>query len=155
LGKVKIKRRGIYVADTVSKEQRRKNMQAIRSQSKLENRVSRELWKRGIRFRKNDKSLLGKPDIAIKKYKVAIFIDSCFWHACKLHGNKPKSNQAYWDKKLARNKERDNIVTEYYNQNGWFLKRVWEHEIKEDMQQVVNDLVTFIEYAKQQESFTE
>ncbi|MGD6966404.1 hypothetical protein ACQCVP_08250 [Rossellomorea vietnamensis] len=54
-------------------------MKAIRSQSKLENRVSRELWQKGIRFRKNVKSLPGKPDIAIKKYKVVIFIDSCFW----------------------------------------------------------------------------
>ncbi|MGG0747261.1 very short patch repair endonuclease [Priestia megaterium] len=140
------------MADTMSKEQRKKNMQAIRSQSKLENRVSRELWKRGIRFRKNDKSLFGKPDISIKKYKVAIFIDSCFWHACRLHGNKPKSNQEYWDKKLSRNKERDGIVTNYYTQNGWYFKRVWEHEIKEDMQKVVDDLVTFIEYAKQKKS---
>ncbi|MDF2052994.1 very short patch repair endonuclease [Priestia megaterium] len=140
------------MADMMSKEQRRKNMQAIRSQSKLENQVSRELWKRGIRFRKNDKSLFGKPDISIKKYKVAIFIDSCFWHACKLHGNRPKNNQEYWDKKLARNKERDVTVTDYYIQNGWHFKRVWEHDIKENMQQVIDDLVNFIKYAKQKES---
>jgi DNA mismatch endonuclease, patch repair protein len=89
-------------------------MQAIRSQSKLENRVSRELWKRGVRFRKNDKSLFGKPDISIKKHKVAIFIDSCFWHACELPGSRPKSNQEYWDKKLARNKNRDIEVNAYY-----------------------------------------
>ncbi|MDD1515788.1 very short patch repair endonuclease [Priestia megaterium] len=139
------------MADTVSKEQRRKNMQAIRSQSKLENQVSRELWKRGIRFRKNDKSLFGKPDISIKKYKIVIFIDSCFWHACKLHGNRPKSNREYWDKKLARNKERDNEVKEYYKQNGWNLKRVWEHEIKENLDQTVDCIVFFIEQAKTKE----
>jgi len=136
------------MADTLSKEQRRRNMQAIRSQSKLENLVSRELWKRGIRFRKNDKSLFGKPDISIKKYRVAIFIDSCFWHACELHGNRPKSNQEYWDKKLARNKNRDVEVNEYYKKNNWHFKRIWEHEIKESLDEVVNSLVDFIEYAK-------
>ncbi|MGN7232833.1 very short patch repair endonuclease [Priestia megaterium] len=136
------------MTDNMSKEQRRKNMQAIRSQSKLENRVSRELWNRGIRFRKNDKSLFGKPDISIKKYKVVIFIDSCFWHACELHGNRPKSNQEYWDKKLSRNKQRDAEIIEFYNQKGWYLKRVWEHEIKENLKLTVDNLVLFIEQAK-------
>lgn len=136
------------MGDTLTKEQRRKTMQAIRSQSKLENKVSRELWKRGFRFRKNDKSLFGRPDISIKKYKIAIFIDSCFWHGCELHGNRPKSNQKYWDKKLARNKARDNEVNEYYRKNNWHIKRVWEHEIKEDLNKVVDNLVDFIENAK-------
>ena len=62
-------------------------MQAIKSQSKLEDKITTALWRKGIRFRKNVKSLFGKPDIAIKKYKIAIFIDSCFWHVCELHGN--------------------------------------------------------------------
>jgi len=139
---------GISMVDTISQEQRRRNMQSIRSQSKLENRVSRELWKRGVRFRKNDKSLMGKPDISIKKYKIAIFIDSCFWHACELHGNRPKSNQEYWDKKLARNKNRDIEVNEYYKKRNWHLVRIWEHEIKENLDEVVNRLVGSIEKAK-------
>jgi len=137
------------MVDVMTKEQRRKNMQAIRSQSKLENQVSRELWKRGIRFRKNDKSLFGKPDISIKKYKLVIFIDSCFWHVCEMHGNRPKSNQEFWDKKLTRNKERDAEVKEYYSRNQWHFKRVWEHEIKEDLNQVVDNLVAFIKQAKE------
>ncbi|WP_461672593.1 very short patch repair endonuclease [Priestia megaterium] len=136
------------MADIMSKEQRRKNMQAIRSQSKLENRISRELWKRGVRFRKNDKSLFGKPDISIKKYKVAIFIDSCFWHVCEIHGNKPKSNQDYWNKKLDRNKNRDAEVNLHYKQNGWYVKRIWEHDIKADLQSTVDEIVAFIEDAK-------
>lgn len=136
------------MGDTLTKEQRRKTMQAIRSQSKLENKVSRELWKRGIRFRKNDKSLFGRPDISIKKYKIAIFIDSCFWHGCELHGNRPKNNQKYWDNKLDRNKERDNEVNEYYRKNNWHIKRIWEHEIKEDLNKIVDNLVYFIENAK-------
>jgi DNA mismatch endonuclease, patch repair protein len=136
------------LADTVSKEQRRKNMQAIKSRSKLENIVTKELWKRGVRFRKNVKSLLGKPDIAIKKYKIAVFIDSCFWHACPLHGNMPKSNIGYWKKKLERNKERDKEVNMYYTERDWHVLRIWEHEIKKDLNQVVEKIVNMVESAK-------
>ncbi|MCP1531669.1 DNA mismatch endonuclease (patch repair protein) [Bacillus velezensis] len=74
------------MSDTHTKDQRRKNMQAIKSKSKLEDKVSSELWRRGLRFRRNVKSLFGKPDIAIKKFKIVIFIDSCFWHDCSFHG---------------------------------------------------------------------
>lgn len=140
------------MGDTVSKEQRRRNMQAIRSQSKLEKSVSKELWRKGVRFRKNDKSLFGKPDISIKKYKIVIFIDSCFWHACQIHGNRPKSNQEYWDKKLTRNMLRDIEVNEYYKGRNWHIKRVWEHQIKENFDKVISDLVGFIEHVKKKPS---
>lgn len=136
------------MADSITKEQRRRNMQAIRAQSKLENQVSRMLWTKGFRFRKNDKTLFGKPDISIKKYKVVIFIDSCFWHACAIHGNRPKSNQDYWDEKLARNKKRDLEVTAFYIDQGWSIKRVWEHEVKEDIYAVVENIADFIQEAK-------
>ncbi|WML48482.1 hypothetical protein RCG23_25190 [Neobacillus sp. PS3-34] len=69
-----------------------------------------------ILFRKNDKSLFAKPDISIKKYKGVIFIDSCFWHLCPIHGHRPKSNQVYRDKKLNRNILREAKVKECYNQ---------------------------------------
>jgi DNA mismatch endonuclease, patch repair protein len=142
----------MLMTDNHTQEQRRKNMQAIRSQSKLENMVTRELWNKGYRFRKNVKSLFGKPDIAIKKYKIVVFIDSCFWHACTLHGNKPKSNQEYWDKKLARNIQRDKEVNDYYLENNWNIKRIWEHEIKNDFKKSVNDIAKFIEKIKQESS---
>lgn len=140
------------MADTITKEQRRKNMQAIRSQSKLENKVSKMLWKKGFRFRKNNRTLFGRPDISIKKYKVVIFIDSCFWHSCDIHGNQPKSNQEYWGGKLKRNKERDQEVTAYYIEKGWFIKRVWEHEVKEDAERTVDALSEFIRKAQEYSS---
>lgn len=66
---------------TLSKEQRRKNMQAIKSKgSKIEKLLGKEMWKIGLRYRKNDKSVFGKPDFSFKKYKVAVFCDSEFWH---------------------------------------------------------------------------
>ncbi|PWW32299.1 T/G mismatch-specific endonuclease [Cytobacillus oceanisediminis] len=137
------------MVDVMTKEQRRNNMKAIKSISKLEDIVSSQLWKEGIRFRRNSKYLFGKPDISIKKYKIVIFIDSCFWHQCPVHGNSPKTNTSFWKKKLDRNVERDKEVTEYYKDQGWHIKRVWEHEIKNDIEKVVEDLVTFITRAKE------
>lgn len=123
-------------------------MKAIRSQSKLENIFTKALWKKGYRFRKNSKTLFGKPDISIKKYKIVIFIDSCFWHVCPLHSNEPKSNQDYWKSKLLRNQQRDKKVNEYYRENGWHIKRIWEHEIKENFDKAIADTCDFIDKVK-------
>ena len=63
----------------LSKEQRRKNMQAVKSKgSKIETLLGKEMWKKGLRYRKNDKSVFGKPDFTFKKYKIAVFCDSEF-----------------------------------------------------------------------------
>ena len=136
------------MTDMITKEQRRKNMQAIKSISKLEGIVSKELWRKGFRFRRNTKDLFGKPDISIKKYKIVIFIDSCFWHQCPIHGNMPKTNLEYWEKKLKRNQNRDNEVDAYYKKSGWNLKRVWEHEVKNDLDSVIEELTEFIRQAQ-------
>ncbi|WNB93425.1 very short patch repair endonuclease [Bacillus sp. NEB1478] len=132
------------MADNLTKEQRRKNMQAIKSHSNLEKKVTQALWKNGIRFRKNVKTLPGKPDISIKKFKIVIFIDSCFWHQCNIHGNMPKSNLEYWTKKLKRNCERDIEVNDFYQKRNWNLLRVWEHELKNDFIGTVNKIISFI-----------
>lgn len=136
------------MAEKITLEQRRRNMQAIRSQSKLENTVSKALWAKGIRFRKNDKTLFGKPDISIKKYKIVIFIDSCFWHVCETHGNWPKNNSEYWNKKLKRNISRDKEVTNYYLENEWNILRIWEHDFKENYEESIENIVTYINEIK-------
>lgn len=140
------------MTDNLSKDDRIKNMQAIRStHTKLEDKVCSELWNRGYRFRRNVSGLFGKPDIAIKKYKIVIFIDSCYWHGCEIHGNMPKSNQDYWLKKLNRNKERDQEVTSYYLRMGWSIIRVWEHQLRKDsFDQTIDELCSFIDNAKGQ-----
>ncbi len=104
--------------DEISREQRSKNMVAIRSVSKIESIFSKALWNRGIRFRRNVRKLFGNPDIAIQKYKIVIFIDSCFWNGCPYHFTRPKSNQEFWDKKIQRNIKRDQEVTQYYKEKG-------------------------------------
>lgn len=137
------------MADNVPKELRTKTMRAIRSEkTKLEEIVSKELWNRGIRFRKNVNSLYGKPDIAIKKYRVVIFIDSCFWHGCELHCRLPKSNKEYWVNKINRNKQRDKEVTNYYQNLDWTILRIWEHELKENFQEVIEKIVKIVERIK-------
>ncbi|MFS0655106.1 very short patch repair endonuclease [Bacillus sp. 179-C3.3 HS] len=103
----------------------------------------------GFRFRRKSNKLFGKPDISVKKYKVAIFIDSCFWHQCPLHSNKPKSNIDYWENKLNRNQERDKEVNEFYLKKGWKVIRVWEHEVKNDLEKVVLELAEFIKEAQE------
>ncbi|CAM5786321.1 very short patch repair endonuclease [Brevibacillus borstelensis] len=140
------------MADVLTEEQRRKNMQAIRSVSKLEEKIAKELWKRGIRFRRNVKDLLGKPDIAIKKYKVAVFIDSCFWHACEIHGRIPNTNTVFWVEKFRKNKKRDECVNNHYLDLGWSILRIWEHEVKADFNGVVDGIADFISSAKDSQS---
>lgn len=136
------------MGNLLTDEQRSRNMRAIKSQSALENMVSKALWKNGIRFRKNNKDLFGKPDISIKKYKIVIFIDSCFWHVCPIHGNWPKTNKEFWEEKLKKNVIRDIEVTKFYRKNGWHIIRVWEHDLKEDFNKKINELITFITEVK-------
>lgn len=127
---------------------RSNNMKAIKSVSKLEDKVSKALWKKGIHYRRNVKSLYGKPDFAIKKYKIVIFVDSCFWHACPIHGNKPKNNKDYWDNKLTKNINRDLAVNEYYKNNGWNLFRIWEHDLKNNFETSIENIVNSINEIK-------
>ena len=133
------------MADIITKQQRRITMQAIKSKNtKIEVKVSRELWSSGFRFRKNVKSLKGKPDIAIKKYKVVIFLDSCFWHGCKEHCRYPSTNKEYWHSKIYRNIQRDKEVTGYYLNHNWNILRIWEHDIKENFTSTIEKIQDFI-----------
>lgn len=137
------------MSDNLSSEHRKKNMRAIRSVSKLEDKVSKELWARGLRFRRNVSKLLGKPDIVIQKHKIVIFIDSCFWHVCPLHANTPKTNNDYWSSKLERNKIRDIQVTEHYLTHGWNILRIWEHDLKKsNFDRTIVRIINFIEEIK-------
>lgn len=122
--------------DKLTKEQRRKNMQAVKSHgSKIELALSKELWKRGYRYRKNDKTVFGKPDLTFKKYKLAIFVDSEFWHGknWETKKNDHKSNQEFWHTKIERNIERDKEVNEYLTNNGWKVLRFWGNDIKKNL----------------------
>lgn len=134
------------MADNLTPEQRHKNMTHIKStNTKIEKDITKALWNLGYRFRKNVKGLPGKPDIAIKKHKVVIFLDSCFWHKCPEHFKKPKSNLEYWEPKIKRNVERDAEINSYYQQKNWHILRIWEHEVKKDFDNTLLKIRNFIE----------
>ncbi len=122
--------------DKLSKEQRRKNMQAVKSKgSKIEILLGKEMWKRGLRYRKNDKSVFGKPDFTFKKYKVAVFCDSEFWHGkdWEIKKHEHKSNIDFWHKKIQRNIERDKEVNEQLTKEGWKILRFWGKDIEKNL----------------------
>ena len=90
--------------DDLTPEQRRKNMQAIRStDTSIEIALRTALWHRGVRYRKNYKQLPGKPDIAITKYRIVVFCDSDYWHGYDWENRhqRIKSNRDYWIPKIA------------------------------------------------------
>jgi DNA mismatch endonuclease (patch repair protein) len=81
-------------------------------------------------FTCHDESLLGTPDIAFKKAKAVVFLDSCFWHACPKHFRQPRTNTKYWQAKIEKNLERDRSQRRMLRRSGWRVIRVWEHELK-------------------------
>ena len=121
--------------DSHSKEVRSYNMSQIRStNSKPEMLARKYLFAKGLRYRKNVKTLPGKPDIVLKKYKTVVFVNGCFWHGhenCK-YFVMPKSNTAYWQEKIHKNIERDTITYQALTQLGWNVIIVWECDLKKD-----------------------
>lgn len=121
--------------DTLTTEQRRKNMQHIRSKdTKIEIILRRALWGKGIRYRKNYRDLPGKPDIVLTKYKIAIFCDGEFFHGKDWEVLKPRlekgDNSAFWISKISRNRERDDEVNKQLLFRGWTVIRFWGNDIK-------------------------
>lgn len=115
--------------DTFSKNKRSEIMRRVKStETKLEKTFRTILWREGLRYIKNS-SAYGKPDLIIRKRKLVIFIDSCFWHGCKKHLRMPGSNKTYWLTKIERNKKRDQEVNSYYLGKKWKIFRIWEHVI--------------------------
>lgn len=118
------------MTDTVSKKKRSEIMSKIKSKdTKIEIEFRKAIWKAGIRYRKNPKGYFGRPDLVLKKRKIVIFIDSCFWHSCKKHCRLPSTRKNYWLPKIERNKQRDKEVNRHYKKLGWKIIRVWEHGI--------------------------
>ena len=71
-----------------------------------------------------------KPVFIFRTHHLAIFVDGCCWHGCPLHATLPKTNAAFWRKKIAANRTRDRLVTRTLRATGWRVLRIWEHELK-------------------------
>ena len=119
--------------DKHTPEQRHKNMQAVRSKdSEIERLLRDELWKRGLRYRKNVKNIIGKPDIVFIGKKVAVFCDSEFWHGYNWEERKEdiKTRREFWIPKIERNMQRDLEVNAALTEAGWTVLRFWGKDIK-------------------------
>ena len=137
--------------DNHTPEQRRKNMQAIKSKdTEIELVLRKALWADGYRYRKNYKKLAGKPDIVLTKYKIAIFCDSEFWHGKNFDESTSRigTNTEYWNKKIRRNIERDKEVNEKLEAEGWTVLRFWEKEIKKETESCLNRIYSAISEKK-------
>lgn len=119
--------------DIWSREKRSEVMSRIRNKgTKPEVTLRKALFARGFRYRVNVKTLPGKPDIVLPRYKTVIFVHGCFWHGhpgCK-YAYTPKSNTEFWVNKISGNRERDAVVKRELEESGWKVIIVWECEIR-------------------------
>lgn len=118
-----------------TEEQISYNMRQVKNKdSDIELILRKELWQRGIRYRKNVRRIFGTPDIAFIGLKIAVFCDSEFWHGYNWEECKRdfKSNQGFWIPKIERNIERDKEVNEKLKAEGWIVIRLWGKEIKKE-----------------------
>jgi DNA mismatch endonuclease (patch repair protein) len=121
--------------DTVTKAKRSKIMAAVKGKGNrsTEWKIRSRLISAGVSgWRLNNKSLFGTPDFTFESQKVAIFLDGCFWHGCKLCKNIPASNRKFWLQKIEQNRKRDRLVDKKLKGNGWKVIHFWEHSIKKD-----------------------
>ncbi len=130
------------MADVLTPAQRRKNMQNIKSKdTKIEIILRKALWNKGIRYRKNYDKVPGRPDIAITKYKIAIFCDSEFFHGKDWESQKKRlkkgDNGEFWVNKISKNKERDAEINKKLFAAGWKVIRFWGTEIKKNTDECV------------------
>ena len=135
------------VADIWTKKKRSEVMSLIRGKGNKEtehallvllrqNKISG--WRRHL-------PLLGKPDFAFPKQKVAVFVDGCFWHGCPKCYTRPKTNRAFWDRKRETNMARDRHVTRQLRGRGWKVIRIWQHSLKKSPATCLNRILRVIE----------
>lgn len=126
-----------------TQEQITKNMKAVKNKdSQIELLLRKELWARGLRYRKNVNRIVGKPDIAFLGKKIAVFCDSEFWHGHNWDERKKdfKSHQEFWIPKIERNMERDIEVTRFLESEGWTVLRFWGKDIKKHLQECADKI---------------
>lgn len=148
------------MADVLTPEQRRKNMQHIRSNNtKIEIILRKALWHRGYRYRINYKKLPGKPDIVLTKYKIAIFCDGEFFHGKDWEFLKPRlekgDNGSFWISKISRNRERDDEINKKLLFMGWTVIRFWGNDVKKKTDECMRVIEETIFELKLEDDFSE
>ena len=141
------------MADRLTKEQRRRNMQAVKTKgSKIESQLAKALWTKGHRYRKNYSKTIGKPDIAFVGLKIAVFCDSEFWHGKNWEKRKHdiKSNRDFWFPKIERNILRDKEVNRQLKREGWTAIRICGMDIEKHLDKCVDRIEQEIKKSKKE-----
>lgn len=120
------------MSDVFSKKKRSEVMSRIRSRGNKDTELAlaKLLRQHRITGWRRNQPVFGKPDFIFPQFRLAVFVDGCFWHGCLKHSRPPQSNQAYWRQKMIRNKTRDHFVSRVLRQTGWRVLRIWQHELK-------------------------
>ena len=151
----RIARQGFGLMKKLVRDQRSQIMSAIKSKgSKIEETLSKALWKRGYRYRRNYRRVYGTPDIVFTKYKLAIFCDSEFWHG-KDWGKRDwriRSNREFWVKKIENNIDRDLAVNETLKEKGYVVLRFWGEEIMKNTDACVEKIISTLNRLKAKNS---
>lgn len=122
------------MADVLSKQKRSELMSHIRGKYNLgtEMALVSLLREKHVTGWRRHQKLPGTPDFAMRRHKVAIFVDGCFWHGCTrcARNMKPSTNKEYWAAKVVANRKRDRRADRRLRKDGWTVLRIWEHDLK-------------------------
>ena len=130
-----------------TKEQISLNMKAVKNKdSQIELLLRKELWSRGLRYRKNSNKVFGHPDIVFIGKKVAVFCDSEFWHGYNWETQKftIKSNREFWIQKIESNIQRDRDCDDQLIEMGWLPLHFWEHQINKNLDSCIKEILSYI-----------
>jgi len=134
--------------DNLTKNQRSYCMSRCKGKdTNLERIVRSALHKRGLRFRKHNTKLPGKPDIIFPKNKLVVFLDGDFWHGYRFP-QWEKNIPSFWQKKIGETRKRDQRNFAKLRRMGWRVLRIWEHKIKHDLESVVDQICEAIELTR-------
>lgn len=119
------------MADVFSKKKRSEIMARVRGSQNIatELRLIKILRTHCIRGWRRQYPIFGRPDLVFREFRIAIFVDGCFWHGCPIHASLPLTNRAFWKRKLTMNKTRDTLVNKVLRDKGWRVVRIWQHEL--------------------------
>lgn len=135
--------------DSISKEKRSEVMSHIRSKGNKSTELKLIALFRATRISgwKRNSKIFGKPDFVFPKCKLCIFVDGCFWHGCKLcpSGRIPKSNRKYWEDKIEKNRKRDKKVSKILRNEGYFVIRIRECQLKKNPKKQLSRIINAIE----------
>jgi DNA mismatch endonuclease (patch repair protein) len=131
--------------DSLTPEQRRANMRAVRRKDTApEMRLRRALWREGLRYRANIHVANTTPDVVFTRARVAVFVDGCFWHGCPEHYKLPRTRPDYWKGRLQRNVDRDARDNLKLQAAGYTVLRYWACDIRRDLDGVVREISHYV-----------